>query len=283
MLGKNLLKSPKKQNRRSKMEKSTGNILKTAIPWIIVQLILIAVIEGIFNFMGVSVGVVGSISSNLFYDMDEMFVEGARFGVPLGMSLLSLIVSILASGITSLITFGLHLSLYRYMRYDTPMRFEHLFYFFNENFIINFATAIIYQVILVIGFILFVIPGIIFSLGFFPIAIWLGKYQMSDNSNPIEVLQETWASTKGNKGMIFKKFILFIVIIILVAIVIMAFFGHGVYSMYMGEGGGGSIALAIIFGLILALIFNFIIYVPVIKSYKTLIHQGVFDEPETLY
>jgi uncharacterized membrane protein len=83
---------------------------------------------------------------------------------------------------------------------------------FQRNSLINYVlTSIISCVIIVIGLILFIIPGIIFAF-----RLQFSKYLVIDKKlGPVEAIQKSWKMTKGVTWNLFLLCLLFILINIL--------------------------------------------------------------------
>ena len=68
-----------------------------------------------------------------------------------------------------------------------------------KKFFVYFAASILYAIMLIIGFILFVIPGIIVMLVFLPFVYFI----VDKDAGVIDSLKMAKRSTKGNRGAIF--------------------------------------------------------------------------------
>ncbi len=262
------------------MEKTTSQVLKDMASWIIVSSVLVAAINWLFSILGISfgTGIADIITQNMAGSMPN-YMGPTPEATSGGIVVLQNIAGLFVLGVTGLVSAALSLGVYRNLRYDTKMRFEDLFYFFNRNFLMNVLACILINLISSIGFVLFIVPGIIASLGLLPWGIWLGMHQQDEKVRPKEVIADAWNSTKGKKGMIFGNYILYILIMIALFVL------FGVMFIGIFSGGDPTVSgsiFALLLGIILLIVISIVAYIPIINSFRGLAEAGVFDPKQEI-
>lgn len=261
------------------MQKTTSQVLKEMAPWIIVSTLVVGAVNWLFSLLGISVG--AGVAEMIAQNVGGMpgYVEPSAPAASTGIVVLQNIAGIFVVGVSALVNGALSLGIYRNLRYDTQMKFEDLFYFFNRHFLINVLFIVIINLITTVGLFIFIVPGIIASVGFLPWSIWLAMHQKDEKIKLKEIIKETWESTKGKKGMIFGNYILYILIMIALAIL----FGIMFFGLFAGGDPtvSGSI-FALLLGIILVIIISVVAYIPMINSFRGLAEAGVFDKEEEI-
>lgn len=251
------------------MKKTVGDVFKKMIGWFLIVGILGAVVSSLMELIGLPMQAISYDSmSAMNGDMASSFQFSAIGGI----------VSLIYMGLTGLLSKGLVLSTYRYIRYDTQPKFEHLFFFFNRRFGFNFLYSLLENVVVFIGLAVFVVPGVILGCGLFPSAILLAKLQ--DEGTIGQVFKETWKSTKGYKGKIFLRFFVFILIMIFIMVL-----GLGVSSasvMMSGSMGGSGLFVGILTVIILVVACMLLMVTPYVMNILDLTYDNRFEKEEPL-
>jgi len=108
---------------------------------------------------------------------------------------LSIILKLIRLIINLTLNIGL-LKFYLKLTHDQTANFTDLFTHLNINLLIKyFIGSILYLILISLGFILLIIPGIIMSLGYSFSLIYI----VDLNLNPIRALKDSWAITRGIK------------------------------------------------------------------------------------
>lgn len=107
------------------------------------------------------------------------------------------------------IKFGGDLLFLRSMR-NEELKIEELFVGFKSNYVSIILANLITLSIIIIGFLFFIVPGIILVCRL----IFVSYLVMDKNMEPIAALEKSWAMTKGHGWRIFGMFLLAIPVFI---------------------------------------------------------------------
>lgn len=272
------------------MYKSTSQIFKEMFPQLLIITLILAV-------MGVFVELAGFSLGNLIIQNPALTdpnngaalsgLEGADMIPSLDLSLHGLLILVLnaITGVFSLfLGYGISLAIYRKIKYDTDLQLIDYFYFFNRHFVLTLVVGILVSIVTGLGLLLLIVPGIIISMGFYPIGVFIAKAQEENLIGPIAIMKETWRKMKGHKTMVFGRLIVYGIIMVALSAVIgfvmtMFFVGgtaFGAYSAMGSEPTMGTMVIGAIGTLITSLV-GMILYIPQIDIFRELIEKNVFD------
>lgn len=152
------------------------------------------------------VGVLGGISGGgpAFSEISKTAgMERAQIFGSVG----NLVLSMVATTLITMVKGGFLLAIYRRVRYGTKPQLGELFYFFNDNVGNNMIIAFLITLLTELGTVLFIIPGVILSLGFYLWPFVLYEYQEGyrhgRSLSVTDTLRTCWERTVGLKGQIF--------------------------------------------------------------------------------
>ncbi len=168
--------------------------------------------------------------------------DGIRNSLPDNMVFLALLVGLVGWVINQIIQMGL-IRISLKLNDDQETKFSDLFPF-SEKLIDYIVGTILYGLIVIIGTILLIVPGVIWSLKF----QFYGYYIVDKNMKPIDALKMSAITSSGKKGNLFVFFIilglinlvgliaLFVGLLISVPVTLMAYVY--VYRLLMKEVEG---------------------------------------------
>lgn len=266
------------------MRKTPAEILKELLPVLLVSLVIPIFLNFFLEVAGL--GSKALFIPNDFKAVDPTTMEAGSpnlfsFLPSLNLTLFGLaafVAQILSNIIGTLIKAGASLCIYRKIKYDTEVKIEDLFFFFSQRIGFNLLTFIAVFILTVLGLLVFIIPGIIISLGLYTVPVLLAKAKDTPGVSIPQILKDTWATTKGHKGMIFGKLLVFGIISGVIS------GGVGFFlTLVLGESllDSTSIVAVVIYPLIMSILGIFtglIMYIAEIDIYQELIGKRVFDQ-----
>lgn len=170
----------------------------------------------------------------------------------------------LASGIFG---YGIVLSIYRIVRYESEVDVADSFYLFNGHFGKTLLVLILESVIMGIAFLLLIIPGIIFSLAMIPLGAVIGIEQLNGRMGVMEPIKKTWQLTKGHKGMIFGRMMIVVILTVVISMI-------GMFATI--SLGSGAVATNL-FQAIITIVGGLIAYAAITDIIRELVERGAFD------
>ncbi|MDD7363488.1 MAG: hypothetical protein SPI65_04415 [Peptoniphilus sp.] len=244
------------------MTQTTSEIYKKVFPSLILYLVLIAGFNLLMNAMG--------LGSDAFMDPIQPGQVKPEFHIT-GLSYLSIALQIVYFIVVGLMGFGITLSIYRVARYGADIGVVDMFYFFNHYAGKTILTVILQSVLTAIGFIVLIVPGIIFSLAMTPLGAVVGLEQLQGRSEAFEPIKKSWRATKGHKGMIFGRLVVAGIIIVVLAVI--ASFA----SLSIGASGG---AFSNVIQAVLTIVSGLVTYFALVDVLRELVERGAFSEWE---
>lgn len=241
------------------MRQSTSDIFKKMFPSLLVYLVILAAYSLITKLMGLG-------TEAMFTTPEPGQMAPPSFN-PGGESFLALILQLIYFIVMGLIGFGIVLSIYRIARYGTDISFADHFFFFNRHGGKAFLTYVVESLLTLVGIVLLVIPGIVFSLAMLPLGAVMGINYLKGEYGIMQSIRDSWYLTKGFKGMIFGRVVLAGVIVLVISI--------ASSFAVMAAGDPGSIAY--IQQALLTVISGLIMYVAVIDIIRELVERGAFE------
>lgn len=215
-------------------------------------------------------------------EMDPNSLGPASFLPTLNFSLLG-IGTLLAQGIHLLVsTFlagGASLAIYRRVKYDSEIKMEDIFYFFGQKPVFNFATFFLSGILIGVAFLFLIIPGIIVSVGLFTLPVVLAISQEENRGRgPLQIIKDTWATTKGHKGMIFGKLFVFSIVLGIIGAAINFFVGmaFGAEAM-LDQTSTVNLVFIPLLTTVTSLITSLVMFIPEIDIYQELVANRVFE------
>lgn len=103
-----------------------------------------------------------------------------------------------------MITGGLFAAFYKKIYKNEDVTISSIFILFKENLLRNVIISILVNILVGLGTLLLIVPGIIINLGFYSWPLLATDIENNDK-NAIDILKMSWNVTKGKKGMIFIK------------------------------------------------------------------------------
>ena len=140
--------------------------------------------------------------------------SGGEELTPDGMISLVLIATLLMS-LAGPIRGGYDLAMFRLVRNDDSVTFTDLFFGF-QKFRELFLTGLLYPLIVLVGILLLIVPGIVALITLWPAFLLV----MEDNLSPVDALKKAWSLTESYK---LELFILALTTFLILAVGLLAF------------------------------------------------------------
>ncbi|MDO5301468.1 MAG: hypothetical protein Q4E76_03105 [Tissierellia bacterium] len=254
------------------MTRSTADYYKELLPVFLVG----ALLPALFEFFSALAGTTFALSLT----PEEMVTAGEIGYMALiqdkffqGSAILSLVVTALRYVLSSLLNYGVIFAIYRKISFDTQVGAEDAFYFFSHFFGFALVVSIVSNILVGLGFLLLIIPGIILNMGLYPIAVWIAKAQTQEPMGVGETIKTTLDSTRGHKGYIFVQTVIFSIIVGVLGAAVGALVGRSALSVDGGIGLPG-----MIMALFLTFVGTMIIYIPAINIIRRLVDADIFHD-----
>lgn len=192
-----------------------------------------------------------------------------------------LVASIISYVVTVFLEAGASLAIYRKVKYDSDIKVEDVFYFFSKNIFTSLGTYILVGILITVALLVFVIPGIVVSFGLFTLPVVLGIALEEGRGNPVQIIKDSWASTKGSKGMIFGKLLLFAVVILIINLATTFFVKMGLgYEALLDPQSTANVLIIPLTATVLAIFSGIIMFIPEIDIYQELVAKKAFDKED---
>lgn len=116
----------------------------------------------------------------------------------------SLLIDIITGTLTALVSGGLFAAIYKKIAYNKEINIRDIFSLFENNLVRNLIASFIFNVLVKVGMLLIIVPGIVAYLGLYPWVL-LASESENDNKSGMDLIKMTWEVTSGKKSMIFNK------------------------------------------------------------------------------
>lgn len=116
----------------------------------------------------------------------------------------SLLIDIITGTLTALVSGGLFAAIYKKIAYNKEINIRDIFSLFENNLVRNLLASFIFNVLVKVGMLLLIVPGIVAYLGLYPWVL-LASESENDNKSGMDLIKMTWEVTSGKKSMIFNK------------------------------------------------------------------------------
>lgn len=195
--------------------KDKFELWKSSFIPILVTFLLIYLIEAVFSRNIYSGVVPTGYYDKLPRSIGEIPITGTQgntfniMGIDLDTSIITN--SIILSPIIALITGGLFAAFYKKIYENEDVTISSIFILFRENLLRNVIISILVNILVGLGTLLLIVPGIIINLGLYSWPLLAIDIENNDK-NAIEILKMSWNVTKGKKGMIFIKVLKWVII-----------------------------------------------------------------------
>lgn len=243
------------------MRQTTMDIFKKMLPTLILYLALVAGFQTLIGAMG--------LGTSAFVEMNPQAMQAPQFNFG-GAAALSGLLNLVFYIAMGLFGFGVVLSIYRIARYGSEITIADNFYFFNANFLKTAVTYVLQNLLMLLGLVFFVIPGILFSLAMVPLGAVIGIGQIQGRAGIIQPIKESWRVTRGHKGMIFGR-----VVLAGIGVFILVFL-----SIFASMAAGITGVMAAIQGILITVLSGLITYIATIDIVRELVERGAFREIE---
>lgn len=241
------------------MRQTTSDIFKKMFPSLLIYLVILAAYSLITKLMGLG-------TEALFTMPEPGQMAPPSFNAD-GESFLAIVLQLIYFIVMGLIGFGIILSIYRIARYGTEISFADHFFFFNRHGGKAFLTYVVENLLTLVGIVLLVVPGIVFSLAMAPLGAVMGINYLKGEYGIMKSIRDSWNMTKGFKGMIFGRVVFAGVIVLAIAIA----------SSFAVLAAGDAGSIAYIQQALLTVISGLIMYVAVIDIIRELVERGAFE------
>lgn len=191
--------NPTERNRKKGviMQKSTQDIFKEMWKVILAYVVLSGIITAVLDLGGL--GLTAAIDPADFaggFQFDPSMITGM---IP------ALLTQFVVNLVLDMVSLGIFLAIYRNKVYDTQVEFADIFYFFNGEAPKTVLALILKNILSLIGLVLFLVPGIVFSIAMIPFGVVAGLIQVHGEMEVWGSIKKTWETSKGYKGLIFGR------------------------------------------------------------------------------